>query len=128
MDRNINERLELALRPAEKPPTLEEVLEQVSTRGVLRGPVDWVFPAWMLYVEYATQKIIETFPLSEEEKRQLFGFRDAIKRLLLEAWVQAKEKLVALYKAVAENVYRVEGKRLYAPDGTWMYLNKRYLA
>ena len=50
MDRNINERLELALRPAEKP-TLEEVLEEVSTHGVLRGPVDWVFPAWMLYVE-----------------------------------------------------------------------------
>ena len=60
MDRNeIKERLELALRPVEKPPTLEEVLEQVSTRGVLRGPVDWVFPGWMLYVEYATQKIAE---------------------------------------------------------------------
>jgi hypothetical protein len=43
----IKQRLELALKPAE-PPTLEEVLEQVSTRGVLRGPVDWVFPAWML--------------------------------------------------------------------------------
>jgi hypothetical protein len=40
----IKHRLELALR-LEKPPTLEEVLEQVSTRGVLRGPVDWVFPA-----------------------------------------------------------------------------------
>ncbi len=70
MDRNekIKERLELALR-LEKPPTLEEVLEQVSTRGVLRGPVDWVFPAWIIYVEYATQKIAETFQLSEEEKR-----------------------------------------------------------
>jgi len=44
MDRKIKERLELALRPAE-PPTLEEVLEHVSRRGVLRGPVDWVFPA-----------------------------------------------------------------------------------
>jgi hypothetical protein len=43
----IKQRLELALKPA-KPPTLEEVLEQVSSRGVLRGPVDWVFPAWML--------------------------------------------------------------------------------
>ena len=74
MDRNkIKERLELALRPA-KPPTLEEVLEQVSTHGVLRGPVDWVLPAWMLYVEYAVQKIAETFQLSEEEKRQLFHF------------------------------------------------------
>ena len=48
----IKQRLELALRSAE-PPTLEEVLEQVSRRGFLRGPVDWVFPAWMLYVEYA---------------------------------------------------------------------------
>jgi hypothetical protein len=68
MDRKIKERLELALRPVEKPPTLEEVFEQVSRRGVLRGPVDWVFPAWMLYVEYATQRIIETFQLSEEER------------------------------------------------------------
>jgi len=81
MDRNekIRERLELALKPT-KPPTIEEVLEQVSRCGVLRGPVDWVFPAWMLYVEYATQKIAETFPLSEEEKRQLFYFRDTLKR------------------------------------------------
>jgi len=126
MDRNteIKERLELTLRPAE-PPTLEEVLKQVSTRGVLRGPVDWVFPAWMLYVEYATQKIVETFPLSEEEKRQLLHFRDAMKRLLLEAWTQTKEKLTTLYKAVIEGTYRVEGKRLYAPDGTWIYVNER---
>jgi len=116
----IKQRLELALKPA-KPPTIEEVLEQVSTRGVLRGPVDWVFPAWMLYVEYTTQRIIETFQLSEEEKRQLLDFRDTLKRLLLEAWIQAKEKLTTLYKAVAEGTYRVEGKRLYAPDGTWMY-------
>jgi hypothetical protein len=123
MDRKIKERLELALKPA-KPPTLEEVPEQVSARGVLRGPVDWVFPAWMLYVEYATQKIAETFPLSEEEKKQLFHFRDAMKRLLLEAWMQAKEKLTTLYKAVAEGTYRVEGKRLYAPDGVWMYIDK----
>jgi hypothetical protein len=101
MDRNIKERLELALRPAE-PPTLEEVLEEVSTHGVLRGPVDWVFPAWMLYVEYATRKIAETFQLSEEEKRELLDFRDTLKRHLLEAQKQAKEKLTALYKAVAE--------------------------
>jgi len=122
MDRNkIKERLELALRPAE-PPTPGEVLEQVSTRGVLRGPVDWVFSAWMLYVEYATQEIIKTFPLSEEEKKQLFHFRDALTRLLREAWVQAKEKLTALYKAVAEGTYRLEGDKLYAPDGTWMYV------
>jgi hypothetical protein len=118
----IKQRLELALRPVEKPPTLEEVLEEVSRRGVLRGPVDWVFPAWMLYVEYAAQKIAETFPLSEEEKRQLFHFRDALTRLLLEAWRQAKEKLTALYKAVAEDTYKLEGNKLYAPDGTWMYV------
>jgi hypothetical protein len=120
MDRNkIKERLELALRPAE-PPTIEEVLEQVSTRGVLRGPVDWVFPAWMLYVEYATQKIAEAFQLSEEERRQLFHFRDAMTQLLREAWMQTKEKLTALYKAVAEGTYKVEGKRLYTPDGIWI--------
>ena len=119
MDVNkIEERLELALRPA-APPALEEVLEEVSTRGVLRGPVDWVFPAWMFYVEYATQKIAETFQLSEEERRQLLDFRDAMKRLLLEAWMQAKEKLTTLYKAVVGGTYGVEGNKLYAPDGTW---------
>jgi hypothetical protein len=122
MDRKIKERLELALRLVEKSPSIEEVLEQVSRRGVLRGPVDWVFPAWMLYVEYATQRIIETFQLSEEERRQLLDFRDAMKRLLLKAWMQAKEKLTALYKAVVEGTYRVEGNKLYAPDGTWMYV------
>jgi len=121
MDRNkIKERLELALRPAEKQPTLEEVLEQVSRHGVLRGPVDWVFPAWIIYVEYATQKIAETFQLTEEERSQLLDFRDTLKRLLLEAWIQTKEKLTTLYKAVVEGTYRLEGKRLYAPDGTWM--------
>jgi hypothetical protein len=123
MDRNekIKERLELTLRPAE-PPTLEEVLEQVSRRGVLRGPVDWVFPAWMLYVEYATHEVTKTFQLSEGERSQLLDFRDAMKRLLREAWTQAKEKLTALHKAVAEGTYRVERNRLYAPDGTWMYV------
>jgi hypothetical protein len=56
----IKQRLELAVS-VKKPPTLEEVLEHVSKHGVLRGPVDWVFPAWMLYVEYATQKIARRF-------------------------------------------------------------------
>jgi hypothetical protein len=121
MDVNeIKQRLELALRPVEKPPTIEEVPERVSTHGVLRGPVDWVFPAWIAYIEFATQEIIKTFQLSEEERSQLLDFRDAMKRLLLEAWTQAKEKLTTLYKAVAEGAYRVEGKRLYALDGTWM--------
>jgi hypothetical protein len=119
----IRQHLEFTLRPAE-PPTLEEVLERVSRRGVLRGPVDWVFPAWMLYVEYATQKIAETFRLTEEEKRQLLDFRDTMKRLLLEAQRQAKEKLAALYKAVVEGTYRIKGKRLCASDDTWMYTNK----
>ncbi len=116
----IKQRLELALRPAE-PPTLEEVLEHVSRRGVLRGPVDWVFPAWMTYIEYATQKIAKTFPLSEEEKRQLLHFRDTMKKLLLKAWMQTKEKLTTLYKAVTKGTYKLEGNKLYAPDGTWMY-------
>ena len=121
----IKQRLELALRPVEKPPSIEEVLEQVSRHGVLRGPVDWVFPAWMLYVEYAAESIAEAFQLSEEEKRQLFHFRDAMKRLLLEAQRQAKAKLTSIYKAVAEGTYRLEGNRLYAPDGTWMRIAKR---
>ncbi len=123
MDRKIKERLKLALRPAE-PPTLEEVLERVSRRGVLRGSVDWVFPAWMLYVEYATRRIIETFQLSEEERSQLLDFRDTLKRLLREAWMQTKEKLTTLYKAVIEGTYKIEDGRLYAPDGAWMYINK----
>jgi hypothetical protein len=80
----------------------------------------------MLYVEYAAQKIAETFPLPEEEKRQLFHFRDTMKQLLLEAWVQAKEKLTTLYKAVAEGTYKVEGNKLYAPDGTWMYVRENF--
>ncbi len=117
----IKQRLELALRLAE-PPTIEEVLKQVSTHGVLRGAVDWVFPAWMLYVEYATQKIAETFQLSEEERGELLHFRDTLKRLLLEAQRQAKAKLTALYKAVVEGTYRLEGNKLYAPEGTWMYV------
>jgi hypothetical protein len=123
MDRNIEikERLELALRPAE-PPTLEEVLKQVSTHGVLRGPVDWVFPAWMTYIEYATQRIIETFQLSEEERSQLLDFRDAMTRLLREAWTQAKARLTTLYKAVVEGTYRVERNKMYALD-TWMCVN-----
>jgi hypothetical protein len=127
MDRNkIRERLELALKPA-KPPTLEEVLEQVLRHGVLQGPVDWVFPAWMMYVEYATQKIAEAFQLTEEERRQLFHFRDTMKQLLLEAWAQAKEKLTTLYKAIVEGTYRLEGSKLYAPDGTWMYTSENHV-
>jgi hypothetical protein len=117
----IKQRLELALRPAE-PPTPGEVFEQVSRRGVLRGPVDWVFPAWMLYVEYAAQRITEAFQLTEEERRQLLGFRDTMKQLLREAWMQTNERLTTLYKAVAEGTYRVERKRLYAPDETWIYI------
>jgi hypothetical protein len=38
--------------------------------------------------------------------------------------MQAKEKLAALYKAVVEGTYRVEGNKLYAPDGTWMYVRE----
>ena len=84
-----------------------------------------MFPGWTLYIEYATQKIAETFPSSEEEKRQLFHFRDTLKRLLLGTQRQTREKLTMLYKAVAESTYGVEGERLYAPDGTWMYAEIR---
>ncbi|MFZ8807021.1 MAG: hypothetical protein ACO2PN_02810 [Pyrobaculum sp.] len=43
-----------------------------------------------------------------------------MKRLLLEAWMQTKEKLAALHKAAAEGTCRLEGKRLYTPDGMWI--------
>jgi hypothetical protein len=119
----IKQRLEPALR-FEKPPTPGEVLEEVSRHGVLRGPVDWVFPAWMLYVEYAAERIAKTFPLSEEEKRQLLHFRNTLTRLLLEAQRQAKERLTSIYKAVVDGTYRIEGNKLYAPDGTWMYVGR----
>jgi hypothetical protein len=118
----IRRRLELALEPAERPPAPDEVLEQVSRRGVLRGPVDWVFPAWIIYVEHAVQKIIETFPLTEEERRLLLHFGETLKQLLQEAWRQTKTKLAAIYKAVTEGTYKIEGRRLYAPDGTWMHV------
>jgi hypothetical protein len=117
----IKQRLELALRPAE-PPSIEEALEQVSRRGVLRWPADWAFPAWIVYVEYAVQMIAETFQLSEEERRTLLNFRDTMKRLLLEAQRQAKAKPTTLYKAVVEDTYKLEGNKLYAPDRTWMYV------
>jgi hypothetical protein len=120
----LRRRLELALKPAEGSPVIEEVLEQVSTRGVLRGPVDWAFPAWIAYVEYATRGIAEAFQLTEEERGQLLHFRDAMKQLLLEAWRQAKAKLTSIYKAVVDGTYRMEGNRLYAPDGAWMYVRE----
>ena len=121
----IKQRLELALKPA-KPPTLEEVLEEVSTRGVLRGPVDWVFPAWMLYTEYAVQKIAKTIQLIEEEKRQLLHLRDTLKWLLLETWRQTKAKLASIYKAIVDGTHRVEGGRLYAPDGAWIHVRDNF--
>jgi len=76
----------------------------------------------MLYVEYAVQKIAEMLQLSEEERRTLLNFRDTVKRLLLEAQRQAKEKLTSIYKAVVDGTYRIEGNKLYAPDGTWTYV------
>jgi hypothetical protein len=45
-----------------------------------------------------------------------------MKQLLREAWMQAKETLTTLYKAVAEGTNRLEGNKLYAPDGTWAYV------
>jgi len=47
-----------------------------------------------------------------------------MKQLLQKAQRQTKAKLTTLYKAVAEGTYRVEGNRLYAPDGTLMRIAK----
>lgn len=119
----IKERLGLALKSAE-PPTLGEVLRQVSTDGVLRGPVGWTFGAWKLYVEYAAQKVAETFPLSEEERGQLLQFRDAVISVLERAQRQAEKKLRSLYRALLDNTYRVVGNKLYAPDGAYVMLDR----
>jgi hypothetical protein len=67
---------------------------------------------------------MEAFQLTEGEKKQLLHFRDALIRLLQEAWRQARAKLMTIYRAVVEGTCKIEGKRLYAPDGTWMYINK----
>jgi hypothetical protein len=114
--------LESALRSVEKPPTLEEVLKQVSTRGVLRGPVDWVFPAWGLYVNYVVKEIASKFRLSAKEEDQLKDFGRRLNKLLEQAERQAKAKLTSIYRAIMEDAYRIEGNKLYAPDGTWMYV------
>jgi hypothetical protein len=117
----IKQRLELALRPAGGPAP-GEVLAAMEKNGKLCGPVDWVFPAWITYVEYATQRTTEAFQLTEEKRRQLLDFRDAVKRLLPEAQRQAKAKLTAIYNATTDGTYKIEGRRLYAPDGTWIYI------
>jgi hypothetical protein len=54
---------------------------------------------------------MKTFQLTEEERRQLFDFRDAVRQLLLEAWRQTKAKLTSIYKAVVESTYRIEGNK-----------------
>jgi hypothetical protein len=117
----IKQRLELALRPVEKP-TLEEVLKQVSTYGVLRGPVDWVFPAWMLYVDYVVEEVVGGFKLSAEEEDQLKDFGQRLNTLLEQAERQVKAKLTSIYRAITEDTYRLEGDRMYALDGTWIYI------
>jgi len=105
-------------------PNINEVNAHVEKKGKLRGPVDWVFPAWMIYIEDKTRKIAETFPLAEEEKRALLGFGDIMKNLLQRAYEQAKAKLTSIYNAVDGGNYRLEEGRLYAPDGAWMYVGK----
>ena len=117
----IKQRLELALKPTEEP-TLEEVLEQVSTRGVLRGPVDWIFPAWRLYVDYVVKEIVGGFKLSAEEEDQLKDFGWRLNTLLEQAERQAEAKLTSIYRAIMEDTYKLEGNKLYAPDGTWIYM------
>jgi hypothetical protein len=118
----IKQRLELALRPT-VPPALEEVFEQVSRHGVLRGPVDWVFPAWRLYVNYVVEEIVGGFKLSAEEEDQLRDFSRRLNALLEQAERQAKAKLTSIYRAITENAYRLEGRGLYAPND-WMYVGR----
>jgi hypothetical protein len=98
-----------------------DVLAAVERDGVLHGPLDWVFPAWEVYIEYATRRIAEAFQLTEEERRQLLGFSDIMKNLLQKAHEQARAKLTSVYDAIDDGSYRLEGGKLYAPDGTWMH-------
>ena len=49
--------LDSTLRSVEKPPAVDEMFEQVSTRGVFNCPVEWVFQASAIYTEYKVQKI-----------------------------------------------------------------------
>jgi len=105
-------------------PNIDEVDARVEENGKLRGPVDWVFPAWMIYIEDKMRKIAKTFPLAEEEKRALLGFGDIMKNLLQRAHEQAKAKLASIYDAIDDGNYRLEEGRLYAPDGAWMYVGK----
>ncbi len=56
-----------------------------------------MFLAWATYIEYATQRIKETFQLTEEEKSQLLDFRDAVRQPLLETQRQSKAKLISIY-------------------------------
>jgi hypothetical protein len=107
MDINeIKQRLELALRPAE-PPTPEEVLAAVERNGKLRGPVDWVFPAWRLYVDYVVKEIVGKFKLSTEEEDQLKDFGRRLNTLMEQAERQAKAKLASIYRAIMEDAYRL---------------------
>jgi hypothetical protein len=122
-DEIIKHRLELALRLTE-PPTLEQVLEEISRRGVLKGSAHWTFKAWKLYVDYVIEEIIGRFKPSAEEEEQLRDFGRKLDTLLERAERQAKAKLTIIYKAVVDGTYRIEGNKLYAPDGTWMYIAK----
>jgi len=124
MERSIGEirrRLELALRPAE-PPTVEEVLAAVGRNGKLRGPADWVFKAWRLYVDYVVEEVIDRFKPSAEEEDQLRDFGRKLDTLLGQAERQAKAKLASIYNAITDGIYRMEGNRLYISDRVWMYV------
>ena len=94
-----------------------------SPNTEFRGPLDWVFPAWSVYIEYSVQRIIEVFQLAEEERRQLLGFNDIMRGLLQKAYEQAKTKLTSIRDAIDDDNYRLEGGKLHAPDGAWMYMD-----
>jgi hypothetical protein len=102
----------------------DEVDARVEEDGRLLGPVDWVFPAWVIYIEDKTRKIAEAFPLAEEEKRSFLGFGDIMKNLLQRAHKQAKANLTSIHDAIGGGNYRLEEGRLYASDGAWMYVGE----
>jgi hypothetical protein len=88
--------------------------------------VDWAFRAWRLYVDYVVKEVIGRFKPSAEEEDRLRDFGRKLNTLLEQAERQAKAKLASIYSAIMEGTYRVEGNRLYVPDGVWMYVRKGF--
>jgi hypothetical protein len=82
--------------------------------------VDWVFPAWMLYVEYATQKIAETFRSQRETTLPLQRRDDAVAT----GGVDADEREAVRCTKMR---VRISGGKETASDEVWMRISALHL-